>query len=191
MTPMTAWWQHFSNALTQQECQFLMEYGMKHPPVQATVGHGGKSVVDDHLRRSTVRWLSRSDPDLAMLYAKIETMGLKANANAFGFDLAGFHEVQFTEYDADVSGTYGWHDDLNWTKNTPFDRKMSMVIQLSSKDDYTGGKLEFKHDPLPSGIFENQGDVIFFPSFNTHRVTPVKLGKRHSLVTWFVGPKFR
>lgn len=188
---MIHWWQSFNSALTPEECKFIVEYGLTHKASQATVGHGGKSVVNENLRRSTVRWFSRSDPALAGLYAKIENMGLKANANGFGFDLAGFHEVQFTEYNADVDGTYGWHEDLNWTKNTPFDRKMSMVIQLSHKDDYTGGKLELQRDPLPAGTFENQGDAIFFPSFNTHRVTPVKLGKRYSLVTWFVGPKFR
>lgn len=188
---MTSWWQHFKQALSPEECKFIIEYGLTHKPIDATVGHGGKSTVNTELRRSTVRWLSRSDSTLSGLYQKIEILALKANANAFGFDLSGFHEVQFTEYNADAEGTYGWHEDLCWTKATPFDRKMSMVIQLSDKDDYTGGKLELKHDPLPAGIFENQGDVIFFPSFNIHRVTPVKLGKRHSLVTWFVGPKFR
>lgn len=188
---MKYWWQSFNKAFTPEECQWLVEYGLTHKPVTATVGHGGKSVVDDHLRRSKVRWLSRTDPNMATFYDRIECMALKSNANAFGFDIAGFHEVQFTEYNADDSGTYGWHEDNNWTKDTPFDRKMSMVIQLSDKEAYTGGKLELVHDPLPAGTFENQGDVIFFPAFNRHRVTPVKLGVRHSLVTWFVGPKFR
>lgn len=188
---MKHWWQSFNSAFTPDECKWLVEYGLTHKPVTATVGHGGKSVVDDHLRRSTVRWLSRSDPNLATLYDRISCMALKANAIAFGFDIAGFHEVQFTEYHADVEGTYGWHEDNNWTKGTPFDRKLSMVIQLSDKEDYTGGKLELTHDPLPAGTFENQGDAIFFPAFNRHRVTPVKLGVRYSLVTWFVGPKFR
>lgn len=188
---MKFWWQSFQSALTKDECQQLVKYGLTHNPVDATVGHGGKSVVDDHLRRSKVRWLSRTDPKLVALYTRIETMALKANANAFGFDIAGFHEVQFTEYSADNEGTYGWHEDNNWTKDTPFDRKMSMVIQLSDKEDYTGGKLMLTHDPLPAGTFENQGDVIFFPAFNRHMVTPVKLGTRYSLVTWFVGPKFR
>lgn len=188
---MRFWWQSFNNAFTPAECEWLVKYGLTHKPVTATVGHGGKSVVDDHLRRSTVRWLGRADPNLGLLFDRIANMGLKANANAFGFDLAGFHEVQFTEYSADNDGTYGWHEDNNWTKNTPFDRKMSMVIQLSPKDSYTGGELKLSHDPLPAGTFENQGDVIVFPSFNRHMVTPVKLGKRYSLVTWFVGPKFR
>lgn len=188
---MTSWWQLFGKALSEEECSTLVKYGLTHRPVQATVGHGGKSVVDDHLRRSTVRWLSRSDPTLSWFYDRIEKLALQANANAFGFDVRGFHEVQFTEYNADNSGGYGWHEDLNWLKATPFDRKMSMVIQLSKPDDYTGGKLEFANDPLAEGQFVNQGDVIFFPSFNRHRVTPVKLGVRYSLVTWFIGPKFR
>jgi len=188
---MKFWWQSFNGALTKEECQWIIEHGLTHKVVEATVGHGGKSIVDDHLRRSKVRWLSKSDPLLSGLYAKIEHMALKANANAFGFDLAGFHEVQFTEYNAEDSGTYGWHEDNNWTLDKPFDRKMSMVIQLSDKEDYTGGKLELNHDPLPAGTFENQGDAIFFPAFNRHRVTPVKLGKRYSLVTWFIGNHFR
>ena len=138
--------------------------------------------------------LFRSDrADMALLpfYERVNRMALQANANAFGFDLSGFHEVQFTEYNAENSGTYGWHEDLAWKKVTPFDRKMSMVVQLSKPDEYTGGKLEFANDPLGDGQFCNQGDVIFFPSFNRHRVIPVKLGIRYSLVTWFVGPKFR
>jgi PKHD-type hydroxylase len=188
---MNSWWQLFSKALSEEECAFIVKHGLNHKPVQATVGHGGKSIVDDHLRRSTVRWLDRADSNLAGLFARIEKMALQANANAFGFDIHGFHEVQFTEYNADNSGVYGWHEDLNWTKATPFDRKMSMVIQLSKPDEYTGGKLEFANDPLKDGQFSNQGDAIFFPSFNRHRVTPVKLGIRYSLVTWFVGPKFR
>lgn len=188
---MNSWWQLFGKAFSGQECALLIEYALKHRPVQATVGHGGKSVVDDHLRRSTVRWLHRDDPSLSWFYNRVEKLALQANANAFGFDLAGFHEVQFTEYSAENSGGYGWHEDLNWTKATPFDRKMSMVLQLSEPDKYTGGKLEFANFPLGEGKFTNQGDVIFFPSFSRHRVTPVKLGLRYSLVTWFVGPKFR
>lgn len=188
---MKYWWQSFNGALTKEECEWLISYAQEKEANQATVGHGGKSIVNKSLRRSKVRWLSRSDQNLDLLFRKIETMALKANANGFGFDLAGFHEIQFTEYHADDDGTYGWHEDNAWTKNAPFDRKMSMVIQLSEKDSYTGGKLMLHNDPLPAGTFENQGDAIFFPSFNRHMVTPVKLGVRYSLVSWFIGPQFR
>lgn len=188
---MNAWWQLFRNAFTKEECEWLIQYAKQIDSCTGTVGHGGKSVVNETLRRSRVRWLQRDDQNLDLLIRKIERMALRANANAFGFDLAGFHELQFTEYHAEEDGHYGWHEDNNWTKNTPFDRKMSMVVQLSDKDSYTGGKLMLHNDPLPDGHFTNQGDTIFFPSFNRHMVSPVKLGVRYSLVTWFVGPKFR
>ncbi len=188
---MNAWWQLFRNALTPAECESIIALGMTRPPQVATVGHGGTSRVDDHIRRSTVRWMDRADPRLQWLYDRIDNWGLQANANAFGFDLTGYHQVQFTEYDAANAGGYNWHDDNTWKHPAPFDRKMSMVIQLSPRASYEGGQLELKNDPLPPDTFTQQGDVIFFPAFNTHRVLPLTQGVRHSLVTWFVGPKFR
>lgn len=188
---MKYWWQFFQKAFSQQECEWLIQYAQQQEPIQAVIGHGGKNVVDTGLRRSTVRWLRADDPELTALYLRLNNMMLKANANAFGFDVSGFTDLQFTEYHATEDGTYGWHEDNTWTKDTPFDRKLSLVVQLSDPDSYTGGKLELANDPLPEGTFRNQGDVIVFPSFNRHRVTPVKLGVRYSLVTWFVGNKFR
>jgi PKHD-type hydroxylase len=188
---MTAWWQYFKNALTKDECEWLIQYAMSLPCGDGVVGHGGKAVKNEELRRSRVRWLRKSDPALSELFTRIADMGQRANSNAFGFAIDGFPHVQFTEYHADDEGTYGWHEDNSFINATPSDRKMSMVIQLSDPESYTGGKLLLKRDPLPDGTFCNQGDAIFFPSFNTHMVTPVKLGVRYSLVTWFVGPHFR
>ena len=188
---MTAWWQYFKQALTKDECEWLIQYAMTHSCIDSVVGHGSDPVKDRSLRRSKVRWLSRTDPALSELFTRIADMGQRANSNAFGFAIDGFPHVQFTEYHADDEGTYGWHEDNSFINATPSDRKMSMVIQLSDPESYTGGKLLLKRDPLPDGTFCNQGDAIFFPSFNTHMVTPVKLGVRYSLVTWFVGPHFR
>lgn len=188
---MNAWWQLFNRALTEEECNKIISLGLSRPAIQGTIGHGGTSAVNTQLRRSTVHWLDRSDVETNWLYEKINKLVLQANANAFGFDISGFHEVQFTEYNADNQGTYGWHEDLNWKKATPFDRKISMVIQLSKPEQYEGGRLELANDPLPADKFVNQGDIIFFPAFNRHRVLPVTRGIRYSLVTWFVGPKFK
>jgi PKHD-type hydroxylase len=35
------------------------------------------------------------------------------------------------------------------------------------------------------------GSVCVFPSFIQHRVTPVKMGTRYSLVGWFRGDMFK
>lgn len=189
------WWQSFAKAFSPAECATIKAYALALPPRAGAIGHGGTTVTDENMRRSQVRWLRRDDPVLYWLYSRIESMALDANSNGFGFDLCGlsggFNSVQFTEYAAENSGHYNWHEDNAWKGTKPFDRKMSMVIQLSAADEYEGGKLELHNDPLPEGTFTTQGDVLFFPSFNRHRVSPVTSGVRYSLVTWFMGPKLR
>lgn len=188
---MNSWWRAFYGQLTPSECNDLIVYGLSHAPVQGTIGHGGKSVVNEDFRQSTVRWLRKDDSHLFWLYARMENLMHQANAAGFGFDISGFPSVQFTEYDGSKEGHYDWHVDNCWKRNTPYDRKLSMVIQLSKTEDYEGGKLELENDPFDERVFANQGDVIIFPSFNKHCVTPVTKGKRFSLVTWFEGPQFR
>lgn len=189
---MNAWWRAMYDRFSKSECEEIIEYGLKHKPVDGTIGHGGnKSIIKKDFRQSTVRWLGRTDPKLQWVYARMNDMMLEANEVAFGFDIAGFRSVQFTEYDGAVEGKYDWHEDNSWKGTTPFDRKLSMVIQLSDSSTYEGGKLELANDPFDEKVFANQGDVIIFPSFNRHRVIPVTKGMRYSLVTWFVGPRFR
>lgn len=189
---MNSWWRAFYGRFNDKECDWLIDYALQLPAVQGQIGHGGTfSTTNKELRESTLRWLKRDDPSLHWLYQRIETLALTANTEAFGFDVKGFYEIQFTEYDASNSGHYNWHEDNTWKINKPYDRKLSMVIQLSNKEDYEGGRLELANDPLPDNVFRNRGDVIVFPSFNKHRVTNLTKGKRYSLVTWFVGPKFK
>ena len=66
-----------------------------------------------------------------------------------------------------------------------------MVLQLSPAEDYEGGRLELLQGGLSNDVFRDRGDLIFFPSFNKHRVTEVTKGRRLSLVTWFTGPKWK
>jgi len=56
--------------------------------------------------------------------------------------------------------------------------------------EYGGGELEF---PFPDVGIEGQreiGAAIIFPSYMAHRVSPVTLGVRRSLVAWACGPTF-
>ena len=76
-----------------------------------------------------------------------------------------------------------------------------MVLQLSDPSEYEGGQLELKEskkDKNSVSISEQdqkdimkKGSIIVFPSFFTHRVTPVTKGTRMSLVAWVSGPLFR
>lgn len=189
---MKAWWQLFSRALTPTECSVIVQRGHDALPQAATVGHGGGVRVDERIRVSQTAWFARWDAGLLPLFERLRLMGKMANANAFGLNLDDFYECQFTIYDSANQGHYHKHIDNCWkpdpAKAKAFERKMSMVVQLSTPESYEGGRLELENDPLTDDKFRDQGDVIFFPSWNRHAVAPVTAGVRYSLVGWFVGP---
>jgi PKHD-type hydroxylase len=104
----------------------------------------------------------------------------------YNFDLSkALEPLHCVKYE--VGGFFKWHQDSG---NQKIDRKISISVQLSDHSDYEGGDLEF------SGLREMQlikrrGNVIAFPSYLTHRVTPVTKGTRYALIAWALGPRFR
>ena len=73
-------------------------------------------------------------------------------------------------------------------------RKISVSIVLN--DDYEGGSLFFRYLDDKSNIKDVEvkpraGDMIIFPSFIDHKVSPVTKGIRYSIVAWFGGPPFK
>jgi PKHD-type hydroxylase len=107
------------------------------------------------------------------------------NDAVYGFDVSEFREgFQFTRYE--VGEYYGPHFDIGPGKLT--ERKLSLTVQLSAPDDYTGGELIIYPEFVAS---KDQGTMTVFPSFMCHDVRPVKTGVRYSLVSWLAGPPFR
>jgi PKHD-type hydroxylase len=148
------------------------------------------------VRSSRTAWLA-PDEDTWWVFEKLATVAERANRR-YGFDLSGFGEdLQFTTYDRPGS-FYSWHQDgLDGNVGT---RKLSLVVQLSDPDDYAGAELQFfdVEEDLVDADLEavriataRQGTVIAFPSFEYHRVLPLRSGVRHSLVAWVSGPPFR
>jgi PKHD-type hydroxylase len=180
--------------LTPEECAALVDYAQAFPASAGKVGHGSGGSKEHEMRKSTVRWLPRKDLALRWLFDRITLNALVANLTAFHLALSDeprlrFGDAQFTEYNEDANGKYDWHEDNCWITPQPraFDRKLSCVVQLSDPADYEGGRLEFERDNLTGDTFTQLGDMIFFPSFLRHRVTPVTRGVRRSLVLWFEG----
>ena len=73
-------------------------------------------------------------------------------------------------------------------------RKLTAIIQLSDDKDYEGGDFEFgitdaKGDDLVKGN-RGKGCLLVFPSFLSHRVTPITKGTRYSIITWMEGDTF-
>jgi PKHD-type hydroxylase len=192
---MTQWWQYWPRHFSDADCDRLISLAETIQPTEGRIGHGGGNVKDDSIRRSTIRWINRYDGRFFSFLGSMEILLHHANKNAFGFDLTLFHEIQFTEYHATNEGHYSWHHDTIWEGPQLFQRKLSMVVQLSNPADYDGGRFEMSKETCrevpPEDAILPRGTVIIFPSFLHHRVTPVTRGIRKSLVTWMEGPCFR
>ena len=71
-------------------------------------------------------------------------------------------------------------------------RKLSCTIELSDHGvDYEGGKLQANKGNGITELPQGKGTATFFPSFFIHRVTPVTMGERRSLVLWIGGDHYK
>jgi PKHD-type hydroxylase len=157
--------------------------------IEARVGSAGQGRLSEQ-RKSNVAWLMPTDENLRFYFEKVAYYINKANTDYFQYSLTGFHSMQYTIYPETVQGKYDWHTDqgdLFTTQN--MGRKLSAVVALN--DDYEGGVFETLDCDTPRSYDLKKGEMIMFPSFLMHRVTPVTKGIRRSLVIWVEGPNFR
>jgi PKHD-type hydroxylase len=141
-------------------------------------------------RKSKLKWIEDSIPQHKYLFEYLSNRINIANKNHFNLDIIGSNDnIQYTEYNSEVKGHYDWHLDISGDSNVL--RKLSIIIQLSSPDEYEGGDLEIHIGSTPLKVPKQKGSIIVFPSFLLHRVTPVTKGIRKSLVWWVGGSQFR
>jgi PKHD-type hydroxylase len=180
-------WQMWESQIKRQDCNGLIYTLRELPPIQAQTFNQAGELEENKHRSSIVRWVE--DPqirDMLWWYAQ------EANRLAFGLDVQSVGSVQFTEYSASQEAHYSWHHDVDWTGNAAYDRKISVVLQLSDPSSYEGGDFEFNEveSPNPDSL-KAKGTILCFPSVLQHRVSPVTKGTRYSLVSWFEGPRWR
>lgn len=182
-------WEVWEAALTQTECDWIVERARAYPESSATVGFSAAQRSDLAYRASNVRWL---DPMReAEIVSRVMAFVQSSNRTNFGVDIVAPFDIQFTEYRASNSGHYDWHQDVWLESQRPYDRKLSVVVQLSSAETYQGGAFEFFGLDNPGARFAPRGSLLIFPSYLQHRVMPVRQGIRQSLVTWVEGPRWR
>ena len=149
---------------------------------------------DSPVRKSQIRWvLDQPVIDVVKYWAFL------MNKEGFAFDLYNTSpDVQFTEYNSEYFGHYGYHVDTIFDKEMLFERKLSVVIQLTDPEEYEGGDFFMRTSDSEDFILterfpelKKKGSVITFPSFFEHKVSPVTKGKRNSLVSWIDGPLWR
>ena len=138
------------------------------------------------------------DPKLKWLYDMLWPLVIEANDQLFHFDIDivtdPIHYVIYptpTTPQTPDGGHLGWHIDNGAHQVNK--RKLAMTVQLSDPKDYDGGDFEiwFGGSEKPIVVPREKGDVIIFPTFNMHRVTPITRGERRCLVFWTGGRPFR
>lgn len=182
-------WEVWTAALKPAECDDIVAKAATYPAKAATVGVEKGNRVEQSLRESTIRWIPPQRE--TRLVQRIMGFVKSSNRTNFGFDITDLFDIQFTEYHGSRHDKYDWHQDVRLKGSMPYDRKLSVVIQLSARESYEGGTFEFSTVAHPGAAFEPRGSVLIFPSFLQHRVLPVTKGIRHSLVTWVEGPRWR
>ena len=187
---MNSIWQMWEGGVSPTTCNQIIEECEKLEPMAATVGNDSRTKgINTEVRRSEVRWAGQ----IPWIKSLVYDFAARANKAAFGFDISYLEDIQYTIYNGADEGYYDWHFDTFWGNHTAFDRKISVIIQLSDPIEYEGG--EFLLDPMyeapdPKQI-KRSGTVFCFPSPIRHTVKPVTKGIRKSLVAWVEGPKFK
>ena len=161
-----------------------------------TIGTGGtKEDVRMNQAYRDVETCGVIDPQFTWLYDRIAQRIQWANDEHYRFILTGmaepFNYLKYTPASEDkpTPGHYGWHQD--WGGGRFSWRKLTLVIQLSSPDEYTGCELVACTDEGPFTVpYKEAGDAILFPSWTPHRVTEIESGVRRSMALWFTGPQF-
>ena len=175
------WWR---NVFSVEELDKLQEAAVN----AEEEGGVGDGVVDDSIRRSTVKWLT-PEREWGWVFARLGGVVAEVNAKYYGFNITGFGEnIQLSNYRSNNNGAYGWHQDFGGKR---ISRKLSLAMQLSAPAEYKGGELEILTAKNPSVIEKERGLITIFPSWTLHQVAPVTEGTRQSLVLWVSGPEFK
>lgn len=149
------------------------------------------NTVNTSIRQSEVAFF-HIDENTKWLWEKIAHLVGIANYDLFLYDIEAIDGLQFTRYNGnniENPDHYTWHIDANVCGYRKYDRKISGVLMLSDSHDYVGGELQIDLN----GSFNatkmdlQKGDLLFFDSNRTHRVTPVTSGIRKTLVFWVSG----
>jgi PKHD-type hydroxylase len=179
--------------LASDEIDSIVKMCDEFPLIDAQMGNDVEN-INREWRRSKTAFIPPYTESTHLLTAGIASKAHEANRNAWGFNLGQHvYDIQYTKYFGEDEGFYNWHIDTFFADNTrAYDRKLSLIIQLSDSDEYEGG--DFKLDAqceAPDPIeLRKKGTVFVFPSYINHMVEPVTSGERKSIVSWIEGPRF-
>ena len=186
-------WAYWDDGFTEDELNKIEEICSSNQTEKAKIIGTQEDNELDKIRKSKVHFYSRNEKT-GWIFDKFNSIITIINENYYNYNLNGYSDFQYTEYHASEQGKYDWHMDMLHGQSTPnTTRKLSVVMCLSDPEkDFEGGDFEINvgSENESEKITMKKGRMIFFPSYIIHRVKPVTLGIRKSIVIWITGPKF-
>lgn len=184
-------WCYWDNAFTDEELNKIIDYCESKELTYGKTSADLSKEETEKIRISKIGFHNRT-PEIGWIFDRVNFVLQSANEMFYGFHLNGYSSFQYTTYDAEQKGNYGWHMDMFMGNSTDeFEpRKLSMTLLLN--DDFEGGEFQLNLGNQNDAVTlpAQKGRALLFPSFMCHRVAPVTKGKRRSLVVWCLGPKF-
>lgn len=174
---------------TPEECQQIINMSNDLYFSTASVGGGDTGTIEKNIRSANIYSIEYETKN-KWVFDKLAKTIFVANATHFDYEVSSVtHALQLIHYDIKdgVAGHYNWHVDAG--NGLVATRKISASIQLSDEKNYSGCDLEVSdHGVLKKGSRE-KGSISMFPSYMTHRVTPIESGERWALVIWVHGSR--
>ena len=139
----------------------------------------------DKARSSMIHWMNNEAyKDFLMPIYDIISRNIRMiNDGMWRYNYGGYGVFQYSEYTE--GDHFNWHIDQIAVKGES--RKISFSLGISDESEYEGGDLGFKAAEEEDYYKIGRGDIIAFPSWMLHKVTPVTKGKRRVLVGWGEG----
>ena len=183
-----AWWEGF---LSEEEVKKIKNLKKIQKFSEGSILEETDNNPLEQVRKSRVCFFHNDSKKTQWLFNTVNAKVNQTNQDFFRFDLFEAHSFQYTLYDRE-GDFYRWHWDVFTGANVvEYQRKLSVVIQLSDPSEYEGGDLILYVAGSEVTLPKSKGAALFFPSWINHAVTPVTSGSRETLVFWFKGPNWR
>ena len=180
----------FEGALSLQLISRMVAEAASHLQEAEVVNPLSHAYVNEEVPRAKVCFFSRD----AWPTRSIEPFIREANVS-WNIDWVRVGRSQLAEYGVDDH--FHWHRDCEVVIAGDADRihrKITAIAFLSDSGDYEGGNLELRDSQgavYRDGRLRVAGNLLVFPSFLEHRVSPVSRGLRRSFTVWAFGPPWR
>ena len=184
------WEYKIENVLSNNELQFIEDYVTANDyKITSAEIRSESDPVDVSYRRSDILFLDDIEV-FTPLYNTLFEKVMAVNTVHFKYSINYAEVFQYSLYKEENAGYYDIHTDTQLRNTSGSTRKISFSILLNDPSEFEGGKLLFHSTKDPIEAEMNKGDMMLFPSFLPHSVTPVTKGVRKSLVGWICGPNF-